>query len=97
MWLFTCSTYIPTIKQFGCFLQAMMDRFVQGHFRYGAPHRRKKYLTRLKKELEAYDETGNVEHLMNIANYCYLESECPEHPKSNFDAYAASATRTEEL
>lgn len=66
---------------------------MQGHVRYGAPDRRKKYMTRLFLELKAYKKTGNVEQLYNIANYCILESIAPENKKFHFYALADSVTR----
>jgi hypothetical protein len=44
-------------------------------------------------EAQAYKRTGNSEHLINIANYAWLESVAPEHSKNNFDPYVPSATR----
>lgn len=80
---------------FQVFAQRMANRLLQGHVRYGLPDRKKLYLTRLKKELAAYEKTGNAEHLINVANYCILECEAPEHPKHHFDPLAMSATRRE--
>ena len=50
-------------------------------------------MTRLVMETKAYRRSGNREHLLNIANYAYLESICPENPKFHFDPEAKSATR----
>lgn len=80
-------------QEFFSFIQAMTNRIIQGHLRYGPANRRQKYLTRLEGELKMYKKTGNMEHLINIANYCHLESYAPEHPKFHFDNLAKSATR----
>jgi hypothetical protein len=78
---------------FQLFVQKMANRLIVGHWRYGAPDKRQKYLTRMKKELEAYVKTGNVEQLINIANYAMLESIAPEHPQAHFDNTINSVTR----
>ena len=75
------------------FMQAMISRLAQGHYRYGVPNRREKYLTKIKLEIEAYEKQGNIEHLFNAANYCLLETIAPEHKKSHADPYAPSVTR----
>ena len=50
-------------------------------------------LTRLKAEIAEYERTGNIEHLINASNYCYLESNWPEHKKSHFKHVSKSVTR----
>lgn len=80
-------------REFRAFLQAMSNRYGQGHFRWGIPNKRYKYMDRAFKELETYRRTGNIENLINTANYCMLEAQCPQNPKQHFNAYAKSATR----
>jgi hypothetical protein len=75
------------------FLQMLTNRYVVGDFRYGKPKRKKKYLSRLRREVEAYGDTGNMEHLLNAAVYCWLESEAPENDKFHFDNTVDSVTR----
>lgn len=75
------------------FLTRMSMRVAQGHARYGAPDQKKLYLKRIKLEVLAYTKTGNSEHLFNIANYCWLESEKPQNPKFHLDTSVGSATR----
>ncbi len=82
-----------TEQGFKSFIQGMANRIAQGHARYGHPKVEKKYLTRLKLEVKAYQKSGNQEHLINVANYCFLESLEPEHKKSHFDSSIDSATR----
>lgn len=78
---------------FKMFAQTMLNRLFVGEVRYGPGNRRQKYFTRMKKELKAYEKTGNAEQLINIANYCVLEWIAPEHPKHHFDPTAESVTR----
>lgn len=83
-----------TTVNFKAFLQLMAYRRVVGSIRYGdKPDSRQKYLTRLKKELKAYEKTGNFEQLLNIAVYCFLEGNAPQHPNLHFDPNAISVTR----
>lgn len=81
--------------RFGIFVQKQANRLIVGSYRYdkGKPLYRAKYLTRLVAEIEAYKATGNQEHLINAANYCWLESEKPEHPNSHFKHESKSITR----
>jgi hypothetical protein len=80
---------------FGLWIQRMANRLIVGAFRYdkGRPMRKARYLTRLKAEVAAYDRTGNIEHLINAANYCFLESAAPEHQRSHFAHASRSVTR----
>ncbi len=73
--------------------QRLADRLSQGECRYGPGSAHQKYHTRLKLEMRAYNKTGNEEHLLNIANYCFLEANFPEHKKHHYDPYVDSATR----
>jgi hypothetical protein len=75
------------------FMQMMINRLLVGHVRYGAPKKEQNYMTRMLMEYKAYKRTGNMEHLINIANYCWLESEAPENKNFHFDAKVESATR----
>lgn len=78
---------------FFAFINSMAARINIGHSRYGTPNRRKNYKKRLEMEVIAYHQTGNFEHLMNIANYAWLESFAPIHPKFHHDATVDSVTR----
>ena len=76
-----------------CFLRLLSNRKYVGGLRYGPPRKKQKYLTRMKKELKAYEVSGNMEQLLNIAVYCFLESEAPENKKFHFDNTVDSVTR----
>ena len=41
----------------------------------------------------AYQKSGNREHLLNIANYAWLESLMPENSKFHWDDKVESVTR----
>lgn len=83
------------LEDFRAFLQMMANRRTVGQFRYGDPTSKQRYMTRLGKELAAYKVAGNIEQLVNIAVYAYLEMEAPENPKHHFDPTAESITRAE--
>lgn len=75
------------------FLNALSARIAVGQHRYCPPAPEKRYMRRIGLEFAAYRRTGNMEHLINIANYCWLESEAPEHPEFHNDSTAGSVTR----
>lgn len=78
------------------FLQLLTNRRVLGALRYGdKPTKKQRYMSRMQKELDAYKETGNMENLLNIAVYCWLESEAPENKKFHFNPSIDSVTRRE--
>ena len=80
-------------ESFREFVQQQVKRLVQGHFEYGPPCKSKNYMTRLEAEVKAYRRTGNREHLLNAANYCWLESEAPQNRKYHWDNTVLSVTR----
>lgn len=84
---------LPFKIEFNTFLNQMSKRIAQGAARYGNPKPEKQYIKKLKLELSAYRKTGNHEHLINIANYAWLESVAPAHKRYHFDSGVDSATR----
>lgn len=53
-------------------------------------------MTRMRKELEKYERTGNSENLRNLFNYAWLETRAPENPLFHWNTAAESATRPHE-
>ncbi len=85
-----------TTGEFRAFLQQVVNRRCVGALRYGdRPKKKQRYMTRLSKELKAYRKDGNIEQLLNIAVYAFLESVAPENPKIHWNAAADSVTRGE--
>lgn len=80
---------------FKVFLQGMLDRRIVGGLRYGSIKAKQKYMTRMSKEMKAYKKDGNMEQLLNIAVYCYLEAYAPENPQFHWNAAADSVTRAD--
>ena len=81
------------VYEWHCWLQEMTNRWVQGHFRYVKPSRRKLYARRAKMELENYEKEGCREQLLNVSVYGYLEAAAPRHPNFHHDAKKESVTR----
>jgi hypothetical protein len=72
------------------FEQLMRNRLVMGAIRYGKLHApgKSQYdrIASCIKRLKAYEETGNKEYLVDVANLCLLEFEECHHPKQHFAA-----------
>lgn len=70
------------------FERHMRDRLIVGAFRYGklsAPNKpRYNHVEDIKVRLAAYQEDGNTEHLVDIANIALLEFVEGIHPKKHF-------------
>jgi len=63
------------------FIDGMRSRMHTSHFKYGEckdsyPERFSAYETAIAA-LNAYVADGNGEHLMDAANYCMIEFQCP--------------------
>lgn len=69
------------------FIELMTNRMVLGTFRYGKWQENKKKYDRIasvKKRLELFEQTGNAEHLVDIANLLMIEFEISDHPNFHF-------------
>lgn len=83
----------PRKPAFEKFAQLMANRLIQGTTRYGPVNPDHNYMTRMIMELKTYKREGNLENLVNIANYAILESIAPENPSFHFDNTRKSVTR----
>lgn len=71
------------------FYQLMKNRLVLGAFRYGLLKSIKPNWDRcnsIRYRLKLYEDTGNKEVLVDIANMALLEFEECKHPKAHFKA-----------
>lgn len=69
------------------FIELMTNRMVLGTFRYGKWQENKKKYDRIasvEKRLELFKQTGNAEHLVDIANLLMIEFEISDHPNFHF-------------
>ena len=81
---------IPQTEYSPEFLQGMINRMTMSYYKYGEV--RKAYprlvdaIGSLKLRLERYEQDGNTEDLMDLANYAMIEFMHPRHPKAHFEA-----------
>lgn len=72
------------------FVAHQQRRFIMAAFRYsrfGDPEKRQSNFRKgLEKKLTAYDDSGNMEHLLDAGNYLILERMWPSHPQAHFRA-----------
>lgn len=59
-----------------------------GYFRYGPMGKKPGYdnIGSVKKRIELYEQTGNLEHLVDIANLAMVEFVEGQHPNRHFSA-----------
>lgn len=74
------------------FERLMRNRMLMGALRYGRMSIKKLKKTRwdllgaVRIKIMQYEETGNTEYLVDIANYCLIAFECDDHPSKHFNA-----------
>lgn len=70
------------------FEQLMRNRLIVGALRYGllgSPEKRiRDNVKSIKARIEFYVETGNCEHLVDVANLCLIEFVAGSHPNKHF-------------
>jgi hypothetical protein len=80
---------VPTSEVCPQFLQGMADRVAMSYYKYGrmavAYPSRVDAIASLKKRLDRYEETGNTEFLMDVANFAMIEFLHPRHPSAHFE------------
>lgn len=66
----------------------MRNRLIMGGIRYTTfvenRNRKWQYAEEIKARVCLYESTGNLEHLVDAANYCLLEFEFGNHPKKHW-------------
>jgi hypothetical protein len=86
---------VPDIEQIkesqynSLFVKLMNNRMVMGFFRYGNKYTRKTYyhyINAAKRRIVKYEETGNLECLIDAANILRMEFDTPQNPKAYFKA-----------
>lgn len=72
------------------FLQGMLDRMTVSFFKYGAVKdgypSRLDALKSLQQRIEKYQQTGNTEFLVDVANFAMIEFMRPSIPGAHFEA-----------
>lgn len=70
------------------FIQGMRDRMVVSYYKYGpiseAYPDKVNAISSLQDRLRMYAETGNIEYLIDAANFAMIEFMLPRHPKAFF-------------
>lgn len=79
------------------FVQGMSDRMAVSFEKYGPivmayPHD-VDAVQCLKDRLAKYEETGNTEWLMDVANFAQIEFQLPRHPDAHYDPETKSIGR----
>ncbi|MES2598613.1 MAG: hypothetical protein V4662_24980 [Verrucomicrobiota bacterium] len=74
------------------FEQLMRNRLLMGALRYGVLEQKRRFgnkwdlMGAVKEKVKLYEDSGNTEYLVDIANYVLLEFECGHHPTKHFAA-----------
>lgn len=70
------------------FERMMRNRLIMGALRYGLINEEGKprydRVGSMKRRLDLYSETGNLEHLVDVANLALMEFEEGRHPNAHF-------------
>lgn len=72
----------------GVFETLMRNRLLMGRYRYGLMADKPDYknIESALQRLRLYQKTGNLEHLVDVANLCLVEFVHSKHPKKHFDS-----------
>jgi uncharacterized protein YjgD (DUF1641 family) len=71
------------------FIEKMKNRMVASFYKYGPVAKNAENtdeIKSLKDRLKLYEETGNTEWLVDVANFAMIEFTYPQHPKAHFRA-----------
>ncbi len=87
---------VPSSEFSEVFAQGMVDRMAVSYCKYGlvsdACPARVDAIASLKKRLEKYEQTGNTEWLMDVANFAMIEFMHPRHRDAHFVATDGNAS-----
>lgn len=72
------------------FIQKMRNRIIVSHYKYGwiseSYPEIADAIASLEQRLELYKQTGNLEHLIDVANFSMIEYMRPRHQNAHFEA-----------
>lgn len=83
------SEEVPEFNNHFCDLQK--KAMIMSYYKYGKLRRNHgeenlmDAIANLKKRLEKYEETGNTEFLVDVANFAMIEFTCPQHENAHFE------------
>lgn len=79
---------VPESEVSHTFIQGMADRMAVSYFKYGKTSdvypKLLDAIGSLKLRLEKYENTGNTEFLMDVANFAMIEFMLPGHTNAHF-------------
>ena len=71
------------------FVDLMNEHTVQGYFRYGTVRTYRdhpiSFVTKVMECLKLYDNDGNIEHFVDIANWARIAFHYDRHPRRHYD------------
>ena len=80
--------FVPDTEVSEPFVQGMRDRMAVSFYKYGSVidgyPKRVDAIASLRRYLEYYEDTGNAEFLMDVANFAMIEFMLPRHPNAHF-------------
>lgn len=83
------------------FEQLMRNRLLMGALRYGPIKDNCKgtayLIKRIKRSLDTYEKTGNIEMLVDIANFCLVDFVVGNHPTRHFEAIDRAPSSSQKL
>lgn len=86
---YTLETACPHTELSKPFLKGMLDRMGVSFHKYGAVAEaypaKVDAIASLKTRLERYEQDGNTEWLMDVANFAMIEFMHPAHPQAHYD------------
>lgn len=71
------------------FCEMMDNRLIMGYLRYGAikgPKEKFRGLKKARERLGKYEQTGNLEYLVDASNFCRVEFNSSQHLNKHFRA-----------
>lgn len=75
----------PTTELSGEFLQGMADRMAVSFHKYGSVGAADiDFAASIRQRIEKYQETGNTEWLMDVANFAMIEFMVPQHADAHY-------------
>jgi hypothetical protein len=84
----TIRASVPGSEWSKSFIEGMLNRMGMSYFKYGALRRaypeKVDAIASLKQRLAKYEETGNTEWLMDLANFAMIEYMHPRHPQAHY-------------
>jgi hypothetical protein len=93
---FTTTMAAPATEISPQFIQGMADRMSTSYYKYGAVAdaypSKVDAIASLKVRLDRYERTGNLEYLMDVANFAQIEYMRPRHPDAHFKAEDSSSS-----